>query len=255
MKELLSIMLKRLLAGIQFGSNLYQKLKASLGLVFISHLKSVSFIMGYNNILHRVYFKSGSDVAMWTEVFLDKQYNAERLGANPKRILDLGANVGFASLYFRLIFPTADIVALEPDPQNLDTLNKNLAGLQVHIMPVAISAINGSRKMFVKLGSGMSSSFYPSTHTREISVKTISMEDLMQKLGWDSIDIIKFDIEGEEWELFSSFPFNKVETLIGEYHEDIIGRPVSDFVGLFNGFNATVSPVYNNRYLVFLSKK
>jgi predicted O-methyltransferase YrrM len=46
----------------------------------------------------------------------------------PKYILDAGANAGFSTLLFKLLWPDATVVSLEPDPSNFDMLKRNTAG-------------------------------------------------------------------------------------------------------------------------------
>ena len=51
------------------------------------------------------------------------------LPTQPRLILDLGANVGYASVYFALRHPTARVIAVEPEPSNVAVLRRNVAGL------------------------------------------------------------------------------------------------------------------------------
>ncbi len=46
----------------------------------------------------------------------------------PRRVIDLGANIGLVSLYFALRFPDAQIVAVEMMPENAAAI-KRLASL------------------------------------------------------------------------------------------------------------------------------
>ncbi len=43
----------------------------------------------------------------------------------PKLIIDAGANVGFASLWFLQRFPNTEIIAIEPESSNCEMLKKN----------------------------------------------------------------------------------------------------------------------------------
>ena len=62
----------------------------------------------------------------WHEIFGDEIYRFPHPTSNPK-ILDGGANLGLASLYFLNLFPNASITAIEPDPICFNLLSKNLA--------------------------------------------------------------------------------------------------------------------------------
>src|SRR6202012_3041239 len=59
--------------------------------------------------------------------FIDKEYNIN-IGFEPKFIIDGGANIGMASVYFKNRYPKATIIAIEPDKGNAEILNANVAG-------------------------------------------------------------------------------------------------------------------------------
>src|SRR6185369_12585741 len=65
-----------------------------------------------------------SDIATFKKIFLDREYDFP-LEKKPETILDAGANVGFASVFFAQKFPTAKIVAIEPEASNFALLKKN----------------------------------------------------------------------------------------------------------------------------------
>jgi len=46
----------------------------------------------------------------------------------PKTIVDAGANVGFASLFFKLKYPSSEIVAIEIEDNNVQSIKKNMQG-------------------------------------------------------------------------------------------------------------------------------
>ncbi|WP_409190079.1 FkbM family methyltransferase [Bradyrhizobium sp. RDM4] len=85
-----------------------------------------------------------SDVSTFRDIFGSRDYAAycydsvkERLQAAYNAILndgetpvlvDAGANIGAASLWFRQKFPELAIVAIEPDPDNIALLRRNLTG-------------------------------------------------------------------------------------------------------------------------------
>jgi predicted O-methyltransferase YrrM len=43
---------------------------------------------------------------------------------SPKRILDLGANIGLSALYFHRQYPEASIACVEPAPKNFSMLSR-----------------------------------------------------------------------------------------------------------------------------------
>ncbi len=57
--------------------------------------------------------------------------------------------------------------------------------------------------------------------------------------------MIKFDIEGAEWDVFSHTSVDKVASIIGEYHEDLAGFSVEQFIDLFPGFESKITRLAN----------
>src|SRR5438034_61021 len=73
-----------------------------------------------------VWARSGtSDVETFEEVFVDRHYEIPFADFSPRTILDLGANIGFASVFFAARWPRARILAVEPAADNLGLLRKN----------------------------------------------------------------------------------------------------------------------------------
>jgi methylase of polypeptide subunit release factors len=60
------------------------------------------------------------------EIFEDSVYEVGDLGPAP-RIVDCGANVGLATAWFVTRHPGASVVALEPEPDALALLRRNVA--------------------------------------------------------------------------------------------------------------------------------
>src|SRR5262245_14031180 len=64
-----------------------------------------------------------SDRYVFEQIFLDEDY-ALSADLNPRFIVDGGANVGYASIYFAHRYPDAEIVAIEPDAENFQILSE-----------------------------------------------------------------------------------------------------------------------------------
>src|SRR5581483_7249276 len=86
------------------------------------------FTMHSRQTPHPLCFRVGSsDLSVYREVFVDREFaflaptHAEGL------IIDCGANVGYSSAYLLSRFPQRQLIAIEPDTNNLDLLERNLA--------------------------------------------------------------------------------------------------------------------------------
>src|SRR6266404_4664431 len=66
-----------------------------------------------------------SDLATYKKIFIDLEYDFP-LAKSPSVIVDAGANVGFASVFFARKYPNARILAIEPETSNFALLKKNV---------------------------------------------------------------------------------------------------------------------------------
>lgn len=127
------------------------------------------------------------------------RYEAILAGGGRPVIADLGANVGAASLWFIKQFPQAKIAAVEPDPENFELLQKNVAP---HSSITPIEAAIGSEPGFVALDTSRQS-WGVRTVRAQSGVPVRTMEEVMLASGGDTPFIAKVDIEGFESELFA----------------------------------------------------
>lgn len=147
----------------------------------------------------------GADAFIHSEVFEHEHYRLP-LDRAPGTILDLGANIGLAAVYFGRRYPRAAMACVEPWPDNLRLLAKNLElnGVSATIFPAAIHNQDGrvwlepaerdyAHRIATAAGDGMG---------QRLEVEALSMPTVLRRLGWDRIGLLKVDIEGHEAVLF-----------------------------------------------------
>jgi FkbM family methyltransferase len=179
-------------------------------------------------------FCSASDFTVLQEVFRERQYELPAALA-PRTILDLGANTGLSSLFFRACFPAATIYAIEAHPATFALLEHN-AGLWpgVHPIHLAASGHNGVVEFYGTADESISSSMFRRRPTDgKVKVPGADLATLVERCG-GFVDLLKFDVEGAEFELFSSFSqWERIGVLIGEIHPDLYGGTADEFFALF----------------------
>lgn len=169
---------------------------------------------------------NGSDGFVFREVFLDGAYESDLLPKRAKRIIDLGGNCGYASIYFASRYRGAQIACVEAMPWNAEMCEKNFKanGMDVTLVPKAISANGEGVTMHVDRYDGRHTAVDradTSTFTgQEIKIDGVSMDELLRALGWDQCDLLKVDIEGYERLLFQGSPewLARVDTIVCELH-------------------------------------
>lgn len=133
-------------------------------------------------------------------------------------ILDLGANIGIASLRLLDLFPTATVHAFEPDPLNAASLMccLRMNGLENRcpVKQACASTETGVASFRPGLGSGSALVLEPGGvgHTQ---VPAVDVLPLMAEA-----DIVKMDIEGGEWPILTDprFRSHRPRALVMEYH-------------------------------------
>ncbi|KAL4857493.1 Glycosyltransferase family protein 64 protein C5 [Chlorella vulgaris] len=121
----------------------------------------------------------------------------------PQYILDAGANAGFSSMLFKLLWPNATVVSLEPDPTNFAMLKANTkqfkgvhalnAGLWSHAANITVTTTEHGNwgRVFREAGEG------------ERGMPAYSVQDLATLLSIPAFDLVKIDIEGAEGMVFA----------------------------------------------------
>ncbi|MGB9476323.1 MAG: FkbM family methyltransferase [Candidatus Udaeobacter sp.] len=156
-----------------------------------------------------------SDASVFRQVFRYLEYDTDDLDGASKRIygryteliesgktpviVDAGANIGAASIWFKKKYEKAAIVAVEPEPGNFEVLKKNTE----HIPGIStLAAAIGSESGFVSItneGQGWSAT----TERATDGVPIVTMDEAFKSVPGGSPFIAKIDIEGFESDLFS----------------------------------------------------
>jgi len=159
-----------------------------------------------------------SDMKVLHQVFVEKDYDLDRYpqGARIRAaydsilkagkipvIIDAGANIGAASIWFARMFPDARVIAVEPSPKNAELCRRNCRDLgNVEVVEAAIGSSAGTVNLEKLDGDGWA---VQTRRAEGAGVKICTVPDLLRGLGPDfALFIIKIDIEGFERDLFMS---------------------------------------------------
>ena len=141
------------------------------------------------------------ELQVMRDIVLDEEYAVP--GIDPETILDLGANIGVASAWFRARYPAARIVAVEPDPDTFAKLERNLGGDDaVTLVQAAVAGEPGEVDLFRPDGYSIASSLKDAraeggSRTR---VRACSIDELCEEHALAPLDLLKLDVEGAELE-------------------------------------------------------
>jgi FkbM family methyltransferase len=196
--------------------------------------------LALNGVERAFHSRAGtSDAHVLQQVFAQEEYRlahlrrrqeivdhveAQRaLGRRPL-IIDAGANIGAASIYFLHQFPDARIVAIEPEAGNFALLEQNLRALDVRCLQAALAG-RKERRRVVDQGEGHWA--YATEAAVHGSVETVTVDELLAGEGSDVFPlIVKIDIEGGEADVFDGDTgwVDRTPIIIVELHDWMFPR-------------------------------
>lgn len=187
-----------------------------------------------------------TDLATLLHVWNDSCYSMPEIN-DPTWIIDAGANAGYATRWFSEQFPNATIIAIEPDPTNVELLRRNVDHLSnVTIVAGALAAEMGTADL-VDTGEGawaMRVGAAGEGVGRVIGhVPCVTIASLMADRCIGRISLLKIDIEGGELEVLrASSPWIElVDAIVVELHDRFRPGCMRAFVEATSGFEVEYS--------------
>jgi len=149
------------------------------------------------------------------------------LNTNHPTILDIGANVGFFSIYSSAKFISPRIIAFEPINRNYLELKKNTTGISADTLTIvnkAVSHVQG--ELVLKFDKNQSittsASLFDNKYGQdEETVLSTTLEHVITEFGLTKIDLLKLDCEGAEYGIIYQTPpsvFELIRSISLETH-------------------------------------
>jgi FkbM family methyltransferase len=193
------------------GPRMYYSLFGLPGLVLGAKARvlkrPIELKVGVPGIAHPVHLRlRTTDVALCQEILLHGQYDWA-FAETPKVIVDAGANIGMAAIFYATKFPESKIVAIEPEPSNYEMLKKNVA-LYPNIVTIHAALWRDDEELDIfNPGSGNTTFRTRRADKAAVAVgrhpvRGCKLDTLMKDLGIGYVDLLKVDIEGSEKEVF-----------------------------------------------------
>jgi FkbM family methyltransferase len=157
----------------------------------------------------------------WQDIFVKRCLDFQATSDAP-RILDCGANVGLASLYFKRRYPRARITAYEADPDLAAMAAANLGmngAADARVVHAALWTSNDPLTFRCEgSDSGMIESLPGAIDGRTVVVRAQRLRDLLEA---EPIDLLKLDIEGAEDPVLADCEpaLHRVRAMILDLHE------------------------------------
>lgn len=222
--------------------------------LFVNRRLRRSSLLGYRvkprKVRHPLLVRPGtSDIHAFYQVFVQQEYALDCL-IDGGVILDCGANVGYASIFFLSRLPSSRVVAVEPDKGNFDALQTNLGPYHDRAMCVRAgvwSRIGRLAESSVPFRDGLEwTRQFQYCGDGEVGYcEALDVPALMARAGAERVSILKMDIEGAEREVFREGCdawVDRVDLMIIELHDDTLFGPASPvFMNVVRRHGFTVS--------------
>ncbi|MEX0896429.1 MAG: FkbM family methyltransferase [Patescibacteria group bacterium] len=184
------------------------------------------------------------------EIFTDHCYYFESKNPQPK-IIDVGAHIGLSTLYFKKLFPSSSIIAIEPHPTAVTLLEQNIweNGLtDVRVCAAATSPFaqpitlhEDTDKTWLSTTSMHERAWNAEMPTTPLShsLESIDLASLLK----EPVDLLKMDIEGMEQAVLSQLPTTTLQNIgqaVIEFHPTA-GQNIEQFVELLKQANFSIT--------------
>ena len=184
---------------------------------------------------HRISCRA-NEIFQIVEVFISGDYeNSEISFPEVRTVLDVGANIGVATIWFSERCPLARIFAVEPSSEAsarlLRNINRNGLGNRVSVLTVALG--EGGRPLYLVFGehSGVSHTD-TEPHDGSQMVWSADLKTILEIVG-GHVDVMKLDCEGAEYDIIlgaDNHTLSQIDNIVGEYH----GPDLSAHASLFS---------------------
>jgi FkbM family methyltransferase len=172
------------------------------------------------------YVDAMSTWPQWDDIFIHESLDFDSDVPSP-RILDCGANIGLASIYFKHRYPHAKLTAFEADPRLASICRSNLAvnggTEQVEVKEAAVWTAEGMVEFICEgTDSGAIASLGEPIQGPVTSVPAVRLRDWLD----EPVDLLKLDIEGAELSVLADCRdrLRNVRAMCVEIHESNAGK-------------------------------
>jgi FkbM family methyltransferase len=150
-----------------------------------------------------------------------------RFGDRPLTVIDVGANVGYFSLYVFARFPGSRVIAFEPIESNFRLLEANRernAKQDWTLVQQAVYSNSGPLVLTMAPEDEFTTDatiFDNARGNQEISVDAVTLEDILKSSVPGVVDYLKLDCEGAEYDVLYGCPpelFERIGTIVVETH-------------------------------------
>lgn len=192
---------------------------------------------------------------LFKEIFVAHEYYFEAETDSPL-IVDCGANIGMAVLYFKWLYPKARIMAFEPNPNTFSLLKKNVEANNLQNVELFnIGLFDKKTEIPFFIGDNLATLEGSIRSDRggknQMNIQTEMLSSILKDIS--KVDLMKMDVEGAEIniirDLYNNKALSKIQECLIEYHHNMNSdkSELASFLQQFeeSGFNYNIRANYS----------
>lgn len=158
---------------------------------------------------------AASFCSAYEAIFRQEIYRFDARSRTPL-IIDGGANIGLAILYFKQQYPDARIIAFEADPEIFQILQRNVQEWGFENVELHNVALWSEHSRICFESEGADAGRVTADSREAVQVRAVPLEEYLQ----EPVELLKLDVEGAEQEILQSCRdrLHGVRKLFVEYH-------------------------------------
>lgn len=178
-------------------------------------------------------------VILINEIFSSRPYRKYFDGTGYACVVDIGANIGVATLDMLSQSRKIRVYAYEPNPTTFETLKRNVMengfGSRAELHPQAVGSGSGNLEMWTDLPSDWATATRfagaapdygtrRSVNARKVTVPMVGLDTVLDQVAESRVDLLKIDAEGSEGEILEGATpesLRKVSHVVLEFHENL----------------------------------
>lgn len=166
------------------------------------------------------------DAEVVREIFFEQPYTRHLTLSKRPVVVDIGSYIGDFALYAVKYLDAARVVAYEPTRENFAMLKRNveLNGYSDRISPVR-KAVGRPGRVVLNVRKRAADEMHVSPHwyrgAEARTIPSVTLAGLLKAHGLQTVDLLKVDCEGGEYEIFATAPdavFTRINNIALEYH-------------------------------------
>ena len=191
------------------------------------NLKNNECVVEFKNGIKCI-IRNKSDSLVFLENFFLDSYDREE-GFTIKEndtVVDIGAHIGYFTIYAAKKANHGRVLSFEPSQESFSVLEKNLKinNIQnVNIENIGVRSESGTSILYVDRDNEIGNSMFSNDKNLiKENVQVTSISEIIKKYKIESIDLLKLDCEGAEYEIIlglSTDVVNKIKRITIEVHK------------------------------------